>query len=261
MLQVKKVTADLLEKCRNFLTRDLIANVLVLGDCYSPLLEASSLYCTCEGDQVLGVCSVFKAFPNPSIALGEAPVNVRRILLQKAMEEVQAEFMSIIPVAEVSLFEEYASILKLHREQQMVADSFRHGKCKHRAVRVQENELAELDAFYLQHHSEAWARLQFKVGPFYCIKRDERIVSVAGVHLCTPQIAHLGSILTDEAYQNMGFSTACTFALSADLSTKGRILSLYVKTDNKIAIRMYEKLGFMKKREVALITMRKNTLD
>jgi predicted GNAT family acetyltransferase len=93
------------------------------------------------------------------------------------------------------------------------------------------------------------------------MKQDGRIVSAAGVNLCTPQVAHLGSIVTDEAYRNRGFGTACTSTLAAQLSAKLRILSLYVKTDNKPAIRMYERLGFVKEREVIFVTMRKNAVS
>jgi predicted GNAT family acetyltransferase len=45
------------------------------------------------------------------------------------------------------------------------------------------------------------------------------------------------------------------------LAARGRIISLYVRTDNAAAIHMYENLGFVKKREVVFATMRKNTAN
>jgi len=251
----------LLGKCRKFLAQDLTANVLVLGDCYSPLLEASTLYCACKGNQVVGACSVFRGFSKPSVALGTATAETKRILLENALRDVKSEFISICPTAEITLLKEYASVLQLHYEQQMVTDSPNKMKSNNKATKVRKYELQELDKFYLEHRSEAWIPLQFKVGPFYCIKQDGRLVSIAGVHLCTPQIAHLGSIVTDEAYRNRGFGTACTSALANQLSATGRILSLFVRTDNEPAIRIYESLGFVKKREVVFVTIRKKAVN
>jgi predicted GNAT family acetyltransferase len=46
--------------------------------------------------------------------------------------------------------------------------------------------------------------------------------------------------------------------LASHYAASGRIPSLFVKTGNAAAIRLYEKLGFIKKREVVFGTMRKN---
>jgi len=195
------------------------------------------------------------------VALGTATAETKRILLENALRDVKSEFISICPTAEITLLKEYASVLQLHYEQQMVTDSPNKMKSNNKATKVRKYELQELDKFYLEHRSEAWIPLQFKVGPFYCIKQDGRLVSIAGVHLCTPQIAHLGSIVTDEAYRNRGFGTACTSALANQLSATGRILSLFVRTDNEPAIRIYESLGFVKKREVVFVTIRKKAVN
>jgi predicted GNAT family acetyltransferase len=90
------------------------------------------------------------------------------------------------------------------------------------------------------------------------VKQDHKIVSAAGVHVVTPQTAQLGNIITDEAYRNRDYATACTSALANRLSASGRVISLFVRTDNAPAIRMYEKLGFRKKREIAFLFLRKN---
>jgi predicted GNAT family acetyltransferase len=127
-----------------------------------------------------------------------------------------------------------------------------------KVTRVSKEELVTLDKFYREHQSEGWAQLQFKVGPFYCVKQDGKTVSVAGTHIRTPQIAHLGNIVTDEAYRNRGFATACTSTLAVNLSLKGRIISLFVRTENKPAIHIYEKIGFKKTREIAFITAQKS---
>ncbi len=258
MLQIKPVTKDLLGSCRNFLAQDSIANVLVLGDCYSPLLEASTLYCAWDGNGIVGVCSVFHGFSKPAIALAAASKQGRRFLLETALREVKNEFISIFPVAEFDFLMQYASTIDVHYEQQMITDTPCKVNNMTKAVRVSEDELSELNEFYIDQHSPGWIPLQFKVGPFYCVKQEGRIVSAAGVHICTPYIVQLGNIVTEEGYRNRGFASACTSVLATQLEVNNRIISLYVRTDNRPAIRMYEKLGFVKKCEVVFVTMRKN---
>ncbi len=257
MLLKKVVSPNQLSQCKRFLAKDVAVNVLILGDCYSPLLQASTIFYAQEGNRILGVGSVFRGFQKPSIALGEMTTTTKRALLEKALEKVDDVFISICPKDEVEIIKEYATVLTVHDEHQMVTDSPKAVDGNIEVARVSKSEFEELNKFYLEHHAIAWIPLQFKVGPYYCIKQNKKIVSAAGVHLCTPNIAHLGNIITDEAYRNRGFGTACTSTLTHNLCTGRRITSLYVMADNKPAIHMYEKLGFKKTREIAYVTAQK----
>ena len=259
-LKIKKATSkSLLIACRRFLAKDPAANVLPLGDLYAPLFKVSDVYSAIEGNCVVGICSVFRAYGTPSLVLGTAMPEVNRALIQKALNGISKDFISLCSSDDASLLGEYSTVLHSHLEQQMTADSPKH--VEHRKVNVQKvgkNELELLNKFYVEHRAEAWTPIQFKAGPYYCIKHDGKIVSAAGVHLVTPQIAQLGNIITDEAYRNRGYGTECTAALAADLASKGRTISLFVRVDNAPAIRMYEKLGFTKKREITFLIMQKN---
>lgn len=259
-MQIRKVISkSLLMACRRFLAQDPIANVLPLGDLYSPLLQVSDVYSAVRGKQVVGVCAIYRAFSTPSIVLGTATQKIKQILIKKALSEISNEFISLCEPSDVDLFKEYSTILHSHPEQQMIANPPKKIECSDIKVeKVSKNELELLNRFYAGHHAEAWVPIQFKAGPYYCVKHDGKIVSVAGVHLVTPQIAQLGNIVTDEAYRDRGFATACTNSLVADLASKGRIISLFVKVDNAPAIHVYEKLGFYKKREIMFLVMRKN---
>jgi ribosomal protein S18 acetylase RimI-like enzyme len=259
MLQVRIVTASSLGKCRKFLAQDPVANVLPLGDCYGTLAKVSTLYCAVEAGRVVGVCSVCHAFSKPSVVLGTAPDNVKRVLLEKALRHVPDEFLFLCPPAEVEIFNEYATITERHHEQQMVADPPRYViNTGIKVTRVQRSELERLNDFYRTQRSAAWIPLQFRIGPVYCVKQNGEIVSAAVTHIRTPQIAHLGSIVTDEAFRRRGFATACVSTLAAHYASRGQIVSLLVRTENTPAIQLYEKLGFIKKREVAFGAMRKS---
>jgi ribosomal protein S18 acetylase RimI-like enzyme len=219
----------------------------------------STLYTTVEGGQVVGVCSIYQALSKPSVVLSTSTTEIKNTLLETALGEISDEFISLCQPDEIEIFKNYSTILHVHFEQQMVANPPKPIRIDSvEVMRVSKEELVNLDRFYCEHQSEAWTQLQFKVGPFYCVKQDGKIVSAAGTHVRTPQIAHLGNIVTDEAYRNRGFATACTSILATNLSSKGRIISLFVRTENKPAIHIYEKLGFKKTREIAFITAQKS---
>ena len=259
-MHTRKVTsASLLRACRRFLARDPITNALPLGDLYSPLLQVSDVYTAVKNRKIVGVCTIYRAFSTPGIVFGTATLEVKRALLEKALSGISDEFISLCQPKDADLFKEYSTILHLHFEQQMIANPPKHVECGNIKVeRVSKSELESLSRFYIDHHAEAWAPIQFKAGPYYCVKHRGKIVSAAGVHLVAPQIAQLGNIITDEAYRNRGFATACINVLVADLASKGRIISLFVRTDNAPAIHIYEKLGFYKSRDIAFLVMRKN---
>ncbi|UCC33833.1 MAG: GNAT family N-acetyltransferase [Candidatus Bathyarchaeota archaeon] len=253
------MSKSLLKACRRFLTRDPVANVLPLGDLYSPLFQVSDVYCAVENSKVVGVCAIYGAFSTPSVVLGTATQTVKKALIKKAVVKVSDEFISLCPPDDVDLFKEYSVVSDSHLEHQMLADSLKTPE--HRAIkaqRVKRRDLEALNRFYVESVvAEAWAPIQFRAGPYYCVKHDDRVISAAGVHLVTPQIAQLGNIVTDKAYRNQGFATACTHALSSDLISKGRIISLFVRIGNAPAIHMYEKLGFHKTREISFLVLRK----
>jgi len=262
MMRVRKVASmSLLRACRRFLAQDPVSNVLPLGDLYSPLLKVSDVYCAVKGSRVVGVCSIYRAFSTPSIVFGVATQEVSQALVNVALNEVSTEFISLCQPDEADLFKEYSAILHFHLEQQMVANPPKQVEYVNIKVKkVRKNELELLNNFYIEHHAEAWTPIQFKAGPYYCVKQNGKIASAAGVHLVAPQIAQLGNIITHEAYRNRGFATACTSALAAHLASKGRIISLFVRTDNAPAIHMYDKLGFSKERDIAFLIMQKHVV-
>jgi len=260
-MDIRKVSSkNLTDICRRFLARNPVVNLLPLGDLYQPLFSVSAVYCATEHNTVVGVCSVYRAFSKPSLVLSAAAVEVKQALIKKALALILGEFIAPCSPEEVSLFTEHADIVHSCLEQQMITTAPRH--IEHsgiKATQVRKGELELLDTFYVEHGAEAWTPIQFRTGPYYCVKQDGKIASAAGVHIVTPQIAQLGNIITDDAYRNQGFGTACTSTLAQHLASKGRIISLFVRVDNSPAIHIYEKLGFTKKRGIAFLTLRKKT--
>ncbi len=261
-MAIRKVTSTgLVKACRRLLARDPVANVLPLGDLHQPLLGLSDIYCAVDNNQVVGVCAIYRAYPIPSIVLGTANQSIKQVLVKKAISEVSDDFLSLCQPEDTELFKNYSTVLHSHSEQQMIANPPKKIECGDvRVEKVGKNELKSLDSFYGDHSAEAWLPVQLKAGPYYCVKDNGKIISAAGVHIVTPQIAQLGNIITDKTHRNRGFATACTSVLATDLASKGRIISLFVRKDNDPAIHVYEKLGFCKANDIAFIVMRKRSV-
>jgi len=257
MFIIKVVSPVLVKTCRQYLATDSFANVLVLGDLYEPFFGLSDIHAAFEGDRVVGVCSIYHAYTTPSIVWGTNDPDAKQLLIKNALAKIDSDFITLCEPSEVSLLKQYSDVLQHRSEQQMVANRPTNVETATEASRVHRNESKLLNDFYVEHHAEAWVPVQFRAGPYYCVKTGGKIVSAAGVHIVTPQIAQLGNIITDEAYRGRGYATACTSALAADLARRCRIISLFVRKDNAPAIHMYEKLGFARRRDIAFMFMRK----
>ena len=83
-------------------------------------------------------------------------------------------------------------------------------------------------------------------GKYYGCLVDDRVLAVAGVHVCSDEykVAVLGSIATHPDHRGKGMATALTSHLTAELVNEGKLICLNVKADNVPAIHCYEKLGF-----------------
>ena len=79
------------------------------------------------------------------------------------------------------------------------------------------------------------------------IRRGRALVSVAGVHVYSPQykVAALGNITTRPDARGQGLGTAVTARLCQELLRAGmECVGLNVKADNQGAVACYEKIGF-----------------
>jgi predicted GNAT family acetyltransferase len=160
----------------------------------------------------------------------------------------------------LGLFRDKATLVDKHNEYQMILERLgeqnRYAEVNG-AELVDRNELGKLDRFLKENGAPAWLPVQFDSGPYYCIKRENEIVSVAGVHFVTPEVAQLGNIITAKPFRGRGYGTQCTYALISSLRSKTKLVSLFVLENNDQAIKIYEKLGFQKRRRLAYATLRK----
>lgn len=85
------------------------------------------------------------------------------------------------------------------------------------------------------------------VGPFFGVFEGNRLVAMAGVHVCDHEfnVAAIGGVLTDNGHRGQGHARTTTAAVAAALVDQGiDTIGLNVKTSNLAARSLYPKLGF-----------------
>ena len=81
---------------------------------------------------------------------------------------------------------------------------------------------------------------------------DGVIVAAAGTHFAYEALAQVGNVLTVPLWRGRGYGAACTAGVVELLVRSGYpVISLFVGTLNEPALRIYERLGFRRHRELA----------
>jgi ribosomal protein S18 acetylase RimI-like enzyme len=117
------------------------------------------------------------------------------------------------------------------------------------AVALSAADTEDLLGLYAASYPGNWfVPRMLETGFYFGIRRGRALVSVAGVHVFSPQykVAALGNITTRPDARRQGLATTTTARLCQELLHTGiEYVGLNVKADNPGAIACYEKLGFV----------------
>jgi GNAT superfamily N-acetyltransferase len=103
-----------------------------------------------------------------------------------------------------------------------------------------------LDFYHIAYPHGYFESYMLRTGKYYGIKIENKIQSVAGVHVYSEyySIAVLGNIATLPSTRGKGFATKCIIRLMESFESSVQI-GLNVRKDNHAAVNLYEKLGFL----------------
>ena len=87
----------------------------------------------------------------------------------------------------------------------------------------------------------------FELGTYLGIRRDGRLVAMAGERLHPDGWTEISAVCTDEAWRGHGFAARLIRAVGAVIRARGDVPFLHAVADNP-AIALYEKLGFQHRR-------------
>lgn len=135
----------------------------------------------------------------------------------------------------------------LHDRMVLVEPTFLDDVDSREAVRFGPADAHDLEAFYASAYPNHWfdARM-LDTGVYRGVRRDGRIVSVAGVHVLSKQrrVAAIGNVATNAAYRGKGLARISCAALCKDLLTMADVIGLNVLSSDPAPIGLYEDLGF-----------------
>jgi ribosomal protein S18 acetylase RimI-like enzyme len=117
------------------------------------------------------------------------------------------------------------------------------------SVRLSVGDCDRLAELYALGGGEAFSPSQLERGVFHGVCEGDRLVAVAGTHLVstTYGVAAIGNVFTRPNCRGRGYAGAATSAVVVELLDKGiRDIVLNVDETNAAAIRLYERLGFVR---------------
>lgn len=238
------------EACIRWLARDPIHHLMLLGDLYPPLISVSEIYVATDEGQIVGVGSLFRGFSIPSVIITEDNPTVQIALLTKMSRRLESEWITISTRTSSSVLCQFGKRIYSHTELQMLLHEPIPTPVKPARL-IQRGEFDSLNQFYSEHRVEAWTPLMFEMGPFYGVWRDGQLIAAAGIHFVTPFIAQIGNVFSHPRYRGRGYATAATAGVTNHLRRMGiQIISLFVVAENAPAIRIYQRQGFVKEREL-----------
>ncbi|MFI5955930.1 GNAT family N-acetyltransferase [Cryptosporangium sp. NPDC051539] len=94
-------------------------------------------------------------------------------------------------------------------------------------------------------------RRTIELGTYLGIRRDGALIAMAGERMHPPGHTEISAVCTDPAYRGQGLGGRLVRAVAAEIHARGEIPFLHAAATNTGAIALYEKLGFV---------LRKNTL-
>ncbi len=114
-------------------------------------------------------------------------------------------------------------------------------------IRLSMSDRQAIQVLYTESYPGNWFDPRMlETGQYFGMIEDNRIVSIAGVHVYSPRysVAALGNITTHPEYRNRGYGRRVTARLCQSLNNEGIVIGLNVKADNAAAIACYQRIGF-----------------
>ncbi len=87
-------------------------------------------------------------------------------------------------------------------------------------------------------------RRTIELGTYLGIRRDGRLVALAGERLHPPGWTEISAVCTDPAHRGQGLATRLVRAVAHGIRARGEHPFLHAAASNTTAIRLYESIGF-----------------
>jgi GNAT superfamily N-acetyltransferase len=228
---------------------DTVRHVFAVNDLQNDP-QHTTAYAALEGGNLLGYILIYTATNVPSVIL-ECKEEVADILLERAPRD---NFIAHAPPNLLHAIKKRFPHAKHYIEDWMLVGKNEAHFFKSdlvRKLRAEVDSMRLLDLL-LGRKDRPTDMLKKKYAdwiskmPTYGVFRQGRLVSVASSFIQLPQIWLIGGVYTQPEYRNMGYATLATSAITEEALKEADTAALFARSDNRSAIRVYEKLGYRK---------------
>jgi GNAT superfamily N-acetyltransferase len=141
---------------------------------------------------------------------------------------------------------------------QMVADAPVDGGNDDEIVALGEPDVPEMTALALATRPGPWRPLTWRYGPFYGVRRDGRLIAMAGERLRPAAgLIEVSGVCTAPAWRGQGLAARLIRRVMAGHRARGAASFLHSYADNAGAIALYRSLGFVMRRELVVTVVGK----
>lgn len=192
-----------------------------------------------------GDVQVFAAAEDPR----EGYAGLAEVLPAGAMAGLVTPFEVPIP--------EGMEIIEVAKVPQMVAEVLRPIETRNELRPLRdENVPAMLELTGLTHPGPFLAR-SIEMGRYLGIFDGSRLVAMAGERMSVPGFTEVSAVCTHPDYQGRGYAKELASAIAGGIVARGLTPFLHVRATNAVAIRAYEKLGFVTRHEMVFSAMKR----
>jgi ribosomal protein S18 acetylase RimI-like enzyme len=124
------------------------------------------------------------------------------------------------------------------------------------AVRLGHDDVPEMLDLVRRTEPGPFTERTIELGTYLGVRRDGRLIAMAGERLHPPGWTEISAVCTDEAYRRTGLATRLIRAVAAVIRERGETPFLHVMARNEAAIRLYESIGFTIRRKVVFLVVR-----
>jgi ribosomal protein S18 acetylase RimI-like enzyme len=233
-----------------FLCRDPQLHVYAIGDLDDFFWPYTTWYAMLDDDAIVEIALLYRGMATPTLlALTHGSLDRLRLLLESILDRLPPRFYAHLSGDLINAFDGRFRIdsYGLHWKMALLHPARLNEVDDSQAIMLGAADQAEIEALYEQSYPGNWFDPRMlETGCFAGVRRDGRLVSVAGVHVYSPRyrVAALGNIATHPAYRGHGFAAAATARLCQRLFDSVEYIGLNVTASNTRAINLYRRLGF-----------------
>ena len=233
------------EQILAFLESDRLYAAYAIGDLEPELYSQCTWSGAEQAGQVRALGLLFRGFEPPAFFLMGEPQGLEAVLKQnlhpaRACLTCRAEHLAAV----AKYYSWNPEPVAMWR---MVFNRKRLPSSAETCVRMTPRHTGKIQNLIAQAGISGFAAAQIDRGIFYGIFRNERLVSMAGTHLISPQsgIAAVGNVVTHPNARGQGLGTVVVGAVLSELVRINiRDIVLNARQENTPALHLYEKLGF-----------------